>query len=71
MSITGVKVKLIGENGNAFAIMGRVTQAMRRAHISKEVIDEYLREAKSGGYNHLLATTLEYVDEEGDEEDDL
>jgi hypothetical protein len=58
---TKVRVKLIGEDGNAFNILGRVQSAMRRAKIDQKVIDEYLKEATSGDYNHLLATTTKYV----------
>jgi len=67
MSITGVKVNLVGEDGNAFAIMGRVRAAMRKAKIPKETIEKYLKEARSGDYDHLLAVTLDYVEEENDE----
>ena len=41
-------VKLIGQDGNAFAIMGRVKQALRRSGADKEYIDKYLSEATSG-----------------------
>lgn len=64
MSITGISVKLIGRDGNAFAILGAVRQAMRRANVPEETIEKYLTEAKSGDYNHLLATTMQYVDVE-------
>ena len=57
--------KLVGEDGNAFAIIGRVTQALRRAHIPKTKIDEYLERATSSDYNNLLVVTLEYVNDTG------
>jgi len=57
-----VHVDLVGEDGNAFAILARVTQAMHRAGVSNEEQDAYLKEATSGDYNHLLATTMEWVD---------
>jgi hypothetical protein len=60
--LTKPTVKLIGQDGNAFAIMGRVKQALRRAGADKEYIDKYLSEATSGDYNHLLAVSMEYVD---------
>ena len=56
------KVKLIGKDGNAFAIMGEVRKALKRAGFTKEVIDEYTNKAMSGDYNNLLAVTMEYVD---------
>lgn len=59
-----VKVQLVGEEGNAFTIMGRVAKAMRRAGLSKEQIEEYQAEAMAGDYNALLATTMKYVEVE-------
>jgi hypothetical protein len=55
------KVKLVGEDGNAFAILGRVMKAMKSAGLSKEIQDAYFAEATSGDYDHLLQTTLRYV----------
>jgi hypothetical protein len=55
-------VKLIGQDGNAFAIMGRIKQALRRSGADKEYIDKYLNEATSGDYNHLLAVSMKYVE---------
>lgn len=54
-------VKLIGEDGNAYAILGRVVKAMKSAGLSKEVQDAYFAEATSGDYDHLLQTTLKWV----------
>ena len=54
-------VKLIGQDGNSFAIMGNVKQALKRAGADKEYIDEYLKEATSGDYNHLLTVSMKYV----------
>ena len=56
------EVKLIGEDGNAFAIMGRVTRALKRAGYPKIEVDKYLEEAMSGDYDHLLRVTMKYVD---------
>ena len=55
-------VKLIGQDGNAFAIMGRVKQVLRRSGADREYIDKYLSEATSGDYNHLLAVSMKYVE---------
>jgi hypothetical protein len=57
-------VRLVGEDGNAFSIMGRVKKALRRAGADKEYIDKYLNEATSGDYDHLLVVSMEYVDVE-------
>jgi hypothetical protein len=57
-------VKLTGLDGNAFSIMGRVKKALMRTGADKEYIDQYLSEATSGDYNHLLSVSMEYVDVE-------
>jgi hypothetical protein len=58
----GLQVQLIGEDGNAFAVLGRVQKALRKAGVSKEERDEFLAEATSGDYDHLLATVMDWVD---------
>ncbi|MDB4442479.1 hypothetical protein N9219_03555 [bacterium] len=62
--LTKPTVKLIGEDGNAFSIMGRVKKALRRDGADQEYIDRYLSEATSGDYDHLLVVSMEYVDVE-------
>ena len=57
-------VKLIGRDGNAFSIMGRVKKALMRTGADKEYIDQYLSEATSGDYDHLLFVSMKYVDVE-------
>ena len=61
--ITDVKVELIGEDGNAFHILGKVSKALRKAG-HKELAQEYLKKATAGDYDHLLATTMQYVEVE-------
>jgi hypothetical protein len=56
------KVKLIGEDGNAFMILGKVIRALRKAGYPQAEIDRYREAATSGTYDHLLATTMEWVD---------
>jgi hypothetical protein len=56
-----VTVELVGENGNAFAILGKVRREMNRAGISKAEQDKYFEEATAGNYDHLLRTTMEWV----------
>lgn len=50
------QVKLIGRDGNAFAILGACQAAARKAGWSREKIDALLEDMMSGDYNHLLAT---------------
>ena len=62
-----VVMKLVGEDGNAFAIMGRFSGAARRAGWKQEEIDAVLKEATSGDYNHLLATIAGHVEQPDNE----
>jgi len=57
-----VTVRLTGQDGNAFSIMGRVTRALRREGVSKEEIDKYREESMSGDYDNVLATAMRWVD---------
>jgi len=57
-------VKLVGEDGNAFAVMGRVKKALMKAGADQEYIDQYLNEATSGDYDQLLVVSMKYVDVE-------
>ena len=60
--ITDVKVKLIGENGNAFYILGKVSNALKQAGYDKSFIEEYIKQATSGDYDNLLTTTMAFVE---------
>jgi hypothetical protein len=55
-------VQLSGQDGNAFAIMGAVANALKRNDVAKEEIDEYLADAMSGDYDNLLRVSMEWVD---------
>jgi hypothetical protein len=56
-----VCVRLVGEDGNAFAIMGRVTREMRRKCVPREERDKFMAEAMSGDYDNLLQTCVRWV----------
>lgn len=58
--LTDAVVRLIGEDGNAFAILGRVRRAISRSN-HPELADDFVQEATAGDYDHLLATCLRYV----------
>jgi hypothetical protein len=53
---------LVGEDGNAFFILGRAQRAARRAGWDQETIKAVMDEATSGDYNYLLATMMRYFD---------
>jgi oligoribonuclease NrnB/cAMP/cGMP phosphodiesterase (DHH superfamily) len=56
-----VKVKLVGEDGNAFFILGRVRNEMKKNNVPAEDINKFMAEAMSGDYNNLLQTCMKYV----------
>jgi hypothetical protein len=51
-----VPLDLDGEGGNALAILGRMTRALRTAGVDRPTIADIVDEATSGDYDHLLAT---------------
>lgn len=61
--VNKIRVKLSGTNGNAFAILGKVQRALKRAG-QPDLADEYMRVATRGDYDHLIATTMKYVEVE-------
>ena len=60
MPKTDLEVKLTGEDGNAFNILGKVTQALKEGGYS-DLIEKYEERATSGDYNNLLRITMDYV----------
>jgi hypothetical protein len=61
MAKTRIEVELSGTDGNAFAIIGKVKKALLRAG-KVELARQFEKEAKSGDYDHVLQTCMEYVD---------
>jgi len=57
-----ISVELTGQDGNAFAVLGAVKKAMRRADVPRDEIQEFLDEAMSGDYDHLLQTVMATVE---------
>ena len=55
-------VTLIGEDGNAFYVLGKTIRALKKAGFSDDEIDEYKEKAMSGDYDHLLQVTMDYVE---------
>lgn len=56
-----IEVQLVGEDGNAFAVLGRVQRALREAGVPEAVVREFLAEATAGDYDHLLGTVMRWV----------
>lgn len=56
-----VPVQLTGTNGNAFAVMGAVTRAIKEDGADKATVDEFTTEAMAGDYDHLLRVCMRWV----------
>ena len=57
-----IKVRLVGTDGNSFALLGKCRQAAHKGKMPKETIAEFTQEAMKGDYNHLLVTCCKYFD---------
>ena len=57
-----VEMDIDGPDGNAFAIMAKVTKALRNAGATKEEISQYTMDSMSGDYDNLLAMADKWVD---------
>jgi hypothetical protein len=65
-----IEVELVGTDGNAFAILGTVKKALQRglvadgSYTAGEIADQvrqFMDEAMSGDYDHLLQTCMKWV----------
>lgn len=56
-----VEVKLVGEDGNAFAILARVRAALSRHGVAPDETDAFVHEATQGDYDDLLKTVMRWV----------
>lgn len=53
-----IAVELIGQDGNAFAVLGRCLQAAEQAELPTDTIATFIAEAMAGDYDHLLQTAM-------------
>lgn len=56
-----IEVNLVGQNGNAFVIMGLVIRALRKGKVAESDITTYREEATHADYDHLLRITMQTV----------
>ncbi len=59
-----VTVQLTGQDGNALAVLGLVSKAMKKAGVPKHVITEFVDEAMESDYNQLLRVCMQWVNVE-------
>lgn len=74
-----VEMRLVGEDGNAFSILGRFADSAKKQGWDADSINKVLDEARAGDYNHLLRTivavsddtySIDYDDDDYDENDE-
>lgn len=57
-----IHVHLVGQDGNIFAIIGRVSRALKKARVSREEIDEFqMQTMTAGSYDDALRTVMGWV----------
>lgn len=60
-----VNYKMVGQDGNAFNLMGGFAQQARCDGWDKADIDLVINEAMSGNYDHLLTILATYCENNG------
>ena len=60
------RVRLVGEDGNAYSILGRIISAWKHTNhpLKHEIAAQYREEATSDTYKHLLNISREYIRED-------
>ena len=56
-----VDVQLGGADGNAFAVLGKVRNALQSGGATRVEIEEFVAEATAGDYDHLIQTAMRWV----------
>jgi hypothetical protein len=65
-----ISVPMVGEDGNAFAILGRVKRIMRRAGLPDSEWETFHTEATSGDYDNVLMTVMKWFEVDADLDED-
>ena len=55
-------VKLVGTDGNVFALLGKCRQALKRVGEYEQAAELSARVMRAGSYDEALGLMLEYVD---------
>ena len=58
------KCKLIGEDGNVFNIIGRVSKALKNEGMAEKAIEFQDKAVKCGSYDEVLRLVMTYVEVE-------
>jgi hypothetical protein len=63
------KVKLIGEDGNVFFLIGRVCKALKKAGLSEKAKEFQTKALTSKSYDEVLSLISDYVTITGDDDE--
>lgn len=58
-----VQLQLVGLDSNAYALLGAFDRQARREKWSEAEIDKVLTQAKTGSYDHLVATLADHCED--------
>ena len=61
--MVGRVARLVGTDGNAFAVLGKVRRALKDGG-KGNLVPEFVAEATKGDYDHMLQTVMDYVEVE-------
>jgi hypothetical protein len=66
-----INIQLVGQDGNAYSILGRCTDALKRNGL-RDQVEAFRKEATSGDYDNVLRTVMAWfsVDTEEHNEDE-
>lgn len=56
-----IEVVLSGADSNVYSILGIVRKAMHSHRLKNEEIQEFMAEAMSGDYDHVITTIMQWV----------
>lgn len=56
-----IDVQLTGEDANSFRIIGSVLRALKDDGVSESERNEFMEEAQSGNYDHILQICMKWV----------
>jgi hypothetical protein len=57
-----ITVPLTGTDGNVFAVLGKVSRALRQAGVSQAERDAFTQEETASDYDRLLQTVMRWVE---------
>ena len=57
-----IQIDLGSIDGNAFSLLGATRAAMRRGKVPEPEIEEFMKEAMSGNYEHLVQTIMQTIE---------